>query len=130
MPNKKHIHTDDAPRALGPYSQAIESGRLVFCSGQVAIDPVTSALVSGDVGDQTRQVMKNLQAVLAAADLTLGDVVKTTIYLASMADFQAVNEVYAEFFGPHRPARAVVPTRDLHHGLLVEIEAIASTREG
>ena len=121
----KRIHSDKAPQALGPYSQAIEAGDLIFCSGQVAIDPARGALVNGDVAAQTRQVMKNLQAVLAAAAADLDDIVRTTIYLQSMDDFQAVNGVYAEFFGENPPARATVEVSRLPIGALVEIDAIA-----
>ena len=126
MAAKKRIHTDKAPQALGPYCQAIASGNLVFCSGQVAIDPSAGRIVADTVEDQTRQIMHNLEAVLAAADVTLDDVVKTTIYLASMDDFQAVNEVYAEFFSGNPPARATVEVARLPADARVEIDAIAS----
>ena len=125
MAKRKQLHTDGAPQALGPYSQAIDCGDLVFCSGQVAIDPGTGAIVASDAAGQTRQVLKNLEAVLAAANLTLDDVVKTTIYLASMDDFQAVNEVYAGFFADDPPARATVEVSRLPIGARVEIDAIA-----
>ncbi len=125
MSNKKAVHSADAPGALGPYSQAIDCGDFVFCSGQVPVDPATGKLTGGDVADQARRVMKNLQAVLAAADLSLDHVVKTTIYLASMDDFQAVNGAYAEFFGKVPPARATVEVSRLPIGARVEIDAIA-----
>ncbi len=125
MADRKRVHSDDAPDALGPYSQAIDCGDLVFCSGQVGIDPVAGEIVSADAAGQARQAMKNLQAVLAAADLTLDDIVKTTIYLASMDDFQTVNSAYAEFFGQTPPARATVEVSQLPAGARVEIEAIA-----
>jgi len=122
----KHIvTTDDAPSALGPYSQAILAGELLFCSGQVGIDPSRGEIVSNKVEEQARQVMFNLTAVLAAADMSLSNVVKTTIYLASMNDFQAVNTVYGEFFPTDPPARATVEVSRLPIGALVEIDAIA-----
>jgi 2-iminobutanoate/2-iminopropanoate deaminase len=119
------IHTDNAPKALGPYSQAVDAGEFVFCSGQVPIDPATGALVDGDIAAQTTQVMKNLSAVLAAADLDFGHVVKTTIYLASMDDFPAVNEIYGGYFSAAPPARATVQVGALPLGARVEIDAIA-----
>ena len=125
MNNRKSVHSTDAPGALGPYSQAIDCGDFVFCSGQVPIDPATGKLIGGDVAEQTRRVLKNLEAVLVAADLSLGHVVKTTIYLASMDDFQAVNGAYAEFFGEAPPARAAVEVSRLPIGAQVEIDAIA-----
>jgi 2-iminobutanoate/2-iminopropanoate deaminase len=121
----KAIHTDDAPKALGPYSQAIDAGEFVFCSGQVPIDPATGALVEGDIAAQTDRVMKNLSAVLAAAGLDFAHVVKTTIYLASMGDFPVVNEVYGGYFSAAPPARATVQVAALPLGARVEIEAIA-----
>ena len=125
MADKKRVHSDDAPHALGPYSQAIDCGQFVFCSGQVGIDPDAGEIVSADAAGQARQALKNLQAVLAAAELTLDDIVKTTIYLASMDDFQTVNSAYAEFFGQTPPARATVEVSQLPAGARVEIEAIA-----
>jgi 2-iminobutanoate/2-iminopropanoate deaminase len=125
MNNRKAVHSTDAPGALGPYSQAIDCGDFVFCSGQVPIDPATGKLIGGDVAEQTRRVLKNLEAVLVAADLSLDHVVKTTIYLASMDDFQAVNGAYAEFFGEAPPARAAVEVSRLPIGAQVEIDAIA-----
>ena len=116
MPERKAVHSDDAPAALGPYSQAIDCGDLVFCSGQVPIDPATGELVASDVADQARRVMMNLQA---------DSIVKTTIYLASMDDFQAVNGAYAEFFKESPPARATVEVSRLPIGARVEIDAIA-----
>ncbi|MBI4956671.1 MAG: RidA family protein [Myxococcales bacterium] len=119
------ISSERAPAAIGPYSQAIRAGELVFCSGQIPLVPGTSALVPGDVRDQTRQVLSNLEAVLAAAGARLADVVRTTIYLTDLGNFQAVNEVYGEFFGAEPPARATVGVAALPRGAAVEIDAIA-----
>src|SRR5581483_5625610 len=115
------IASDGAPRAIGPYSQAIAAGDLVFCSGQIALDPATGEMVgSGDVRAQTRRVMDNLAAVLAAAGASLADVVKTTIYLQDLADFALVNEVYGACFPSAPPARATVQVAGLPRGALVE----------
>ena len=119
------VQTDLAPTAMGPYSQAVRHGNWLFCSGQVPIDPSTGALTPGDVKQQTRQVMKNLLAVLRAAGGGFEHVVKTTIYLANLADFNAVNEVYAESFTQDPPARATVQVAGLPLRAKVEIEAIA-----
>jgi 2-iminobutanoate/2-iminopropanoate deaminase len=121
----RRIHTDDAPAAIGPYSQAIESDGWVFCSGQIPLDPETMELIDGDVQAQTEQVMVNLRAVLEAAGARLDTVVKTTIFLADMGDFAAVNEVYGRHFGDHRPARATVAVRELPKSVQVEIECVA-----
>jgi 2-iminobutanoate/2-iminopropanoate deaminase len=123
--SRKAIVTDAAPAAIGPYSQAIRSGSLLFCSGQIPIDPSSGELVSGDIAAETRQVMENLGAVLRAAEGNFSNVVKTTIFLADMADFVAVNEVYAEYFGDPPPARATVAVAGLPKGVRVEIEATA-----
>ena len=123
------VRTAEAPAAIGPYSQAVVvpvgDKRMVFCSGQIALDPATGALVEGDVESQTRQVLDNLGAVLAAAGASYADVVKTTIYLQSMDDFQVVNAVYGERFVFDPPARATVQAAKLPRGALVEIDAIA-----
>jgi 2-iminobutanoate/2-iminopropanoate deaminase len=120
------IASDGAPRAIGPYSQAIASGDLVFCSGQIPLDPRTGEMVGpGDVRAQTQRVMENLAAVLEAAGSSLADVVKTTIYLTDLGDFANVNEVYAGFFHTDPPARATVQVAGLPRGSLVEIDAIA-----
>jgi 2-iminobutanoate/2-iminopropanoate deaminase len=119
------VATDAAPRAIGPYSQAIAIDGLVFTAGQVALDPQTGDLVGGTAAEQTEQVLKNLTAVLAASGSSLGRVVKTTVYLADMADFAAMNEVYAKHFGAHRPARSTVQAAGLPKRALVEIDAIA-----
>lgn len=123
------VRTAEAPAAIGPYSQAVVvpvgGQRMVFCSGQIALDPATGALIDGDVEAQTRQVIANLGAVLAAADATFGSVVKTTIFLASMDDFAKVNAIYGERFVHDPPARSTVEAAKLPRGALVEIEAIA-----
>ena len=120
------IATDHAPRAIGPYSQAIVQGGLLFSAGQIALDPGTMELVAGDVSAQTEQVFANLKAVLAAAGLSLDHVVKTTVYLADMGDFQSMNVVYAKHFGEHRPARSTVAAAGLPKGARVEIDVIAA----
>lgn len=119
------VATDKAPKAIGPYSQAIVTGDSVYTAGQVALDPKTGELVATTVADQTEQVLQNLTAVLAASGSSLGQVVKTTVYLADMADFAAMNEVYARHFGGHRPARSTVQAAGLPKGARVEIDAIA-----
>jgi 2-iminobutanoate/2-iminopropanoate deaminase len=119
------VVTDKAPRAIGPYSQAIVTDGFVFTAGQVALDPHSGDLVGKTAAEQTEQVLKNLTAVLAASGSSLGHVVKTTVYLADMADFAAMNEVYAEHFGGHRPARSTVQAAGLPKGARVEIDAIA-----
>ena len=119
------VATDKAPKAIGPYSQAIVSDDTVYTAGQVALDPKTGELVGVTVAEQTDRVFQNLTAVLAAAGSSLGQVVKTTVYLADMADFAAMNEVYARHFGGHRPARSTVQAAGLPKGARVEIDAIA-----
>lgn len=119
------ISTDRAPAAIGPYSQAVRTGDLVFCSGQIALDPATGEMVTGDVTLQTERVMTNIAAVLAAAGTGFDNVVKTTIFLVEMGDFAAVNEVYGRSFPNHKPARSTVAVRNLPRGALVEIEVIA-----
>jgi 2-iminobutanoate/2-iminopropanoate deaminase len=127
--NRSIVQTAQAPAAIGPYSQAVVvpvgGQRMVFCSGQIALDPATGVVIEGDVAAQTRRVMDNLAAVLAAAGATFANVVKTTIFLASMADFAAVNAVYAERFASEPPARSTVAASGLPRNVLVEIEAIA-----
>ncbi len=122
--SKRVISTPNAPAAIGPYSQAIAVHNLLFTAGQIALDPATMTVVSGDVAAQTEQVMKNLAEVCAAAGATLQDVVKTTVFLQEMSDFQAMNEVYARHFGENRPARSTVAVRGLPRNVRVEIEAI------
>jgi len=119
------VHSPSAPAAIGPYSQAIKVGNLLFCSGQIALDPVKMEMVGTTVGEQTEQVMKNLKSVLAAGGATIDNVVRTTIYLVDMADFAAVNEIYGKHLGGHKPARATVAVKQLPKGGLVEIDCIA-----
>ena len=123
----KPISTPNAPAAIGPYSQAVDSGAgLVFLSGQLPIDPVTGAFPEGGVREQTRQSLLNARAILQAAGLDLANVVKTTVFLADMGDFAAMNEVYAQFFAEPFPARSAVAVKTLPKGALVEIECIAA----
>lgn len=119
------VATDKAPKAIGPYSQAIVVDNVVYTAGQVALDPATGELIGKTVTEQTEQVLKNIAAVLAASGSSLDQVVKTTVYLAEMADFTAMNEVYAKHFGGHRPARSTVQAAGLPKGARVEIDAIA-----
>jgi 2-iminobutanoate/2-iminopropanoate deaminase len=119
------IHTDRAPHAIGPYSQAVRAGNLVFASGQIPTDPATGEFVSGGIAEQTEQVLRNLSAVLEAAGTGLDRVVKTTVFLAEMGDFAAMNEVYARFFTSEPPARATVAAAGLPRNARVEIDAIA-----
>ncbi|MFN2532083.1 MAG: RidA family protein [Pyrinomonadaceae bacterium] len=122
---KRRIDTSDAPRAIGPYSQAIRVGDFVYASGQIPIDPRTGEFVAGGVAEQTEQVMHNLDAVLNAAGASLANVVKTTVFLADMREFSAMNEVYGKFFVNDPPARATVAVAALPRGAGVEIDAIA-----
>ena len=123
----KSISTSNAPAAIGPYSQAVDSGAgLVFLSGQLPIDPATGAFPEGGIQAQTRQSLRNVQAILEAAGLSLANVVKTTVFLADMGDFAAMNEVYASFFAEPFPARSAVAAKALPKGALVEIECIAA----
>ncbi len=119
------IHTEKAPKAIGPYSQAIKVGNLVFASGQVPIVPATGEFVEGGIQEQTRQALTNAQAILEEAGTSLKNVVKTTVYLSDMANFAAMNEVYAEFFAQPYPARSAVAVKALPKGALVEVECIA-----
>jgi 2-iminobutanoate/2-iminopropanoate deaminase len=122
---KKIIRTDNAPAPVGPYSQAVESGGFLFCSGQIAIDPKTNQVLTGPVVEQARVVMENIKAVLAEAEMTFSHVVKTTIYLTNMNDFAQVNEVYAKYFELEPPARSTVAVAGLPKGVHVEIEVLA-----
>ena len=119
------VKTDKAPQAVGPYSQAVKVGNFLFISGQIAINPETGKLEGETVAEQTERVLKNIEAILREAGFSLKDVVKTTVYLKNICDFAEMNEVYAKFFGEHRPARATVEVSNLPLGALVEIEAIA-----
>jgi 2-iminobutanoate/2-iminopropanoate deaminase len=119
------IHTDRAPAAIGPYAQAIETGGFVFTSGQVGLDPATGELVAGGFEAQTRRVLANLEAVLAAAGCTFADVVKATIYVTDLGWFPRLNELYGEALGGHRPARSTVQVAALPKGALVEIDLVA-----
>lgn len=122
----KAIHTLKAPAAIGPYSQAIEVNGFVFASGQIPIDPTTGSFVEGGVKEQTRQALTNASQILQEAGTDLSHVVKTTVYLADMADFAAMNEVYAQFFSEPYPARSAVAVKDLPKGALVEVEVLAA----
>ena len=124
----KSVTTDKAPKAIGPYSQAIVAGDLIFCAGQVALDPKSGELVSGDIREQTRRVIDNLAAVLEASGAGLDRVTKTTVFLTDFAEFAAMNEVYAEKFGAHRPARSTVQISTLPRGARIEIDCIAMRR--
>ena len=121
----KSIHSEDAPKAQGPYSQAIVAGDLVFCAGQIPLDHATGSLVQGDIAVQTGRVLDNLAAVLASAGSDLAHVVKTTVFLADIDDFAAMNEAYGLRFGSHRPARSTFQVAALPRGARVEIECVA-----
>ena len=123
--NRQIVDAAGAPAAIGPYSHAVRAGELLFCSGQIPLDPATGAIVDGDVATQARRVLDNLGAVLAAADASFADVVKTTIFLADVNDFAVVNGVYARFMPDPPPARSTVGVGALPRGARVEIEAIA-----
>ena len=122
------VHTENAPAAIGPYSQAVVAGNFLFTAGQIALDPATGQIVQGDVTAQTERVMRNLAAVLENAGASWADVVKTTVYLQDMADFPRVNEVYGRVMGEARPARSTVQVAGLPRGVLVEIDVIAIVR--
>ena len=123
--NRETISTDKAPKAIGPYEQAIKVGDFVYTAGQIPIDPQTGNLVDGGIAEQTRQVLENLKAVLEAAGSSLDKVIKATVFLKNMADFAALNEVYGEYLGKAKPARSTVAVADLPRGALVEIDLIA-----
>jgi 2-iminobutanoate/2-iminopropanoate deaminase len=122
----KYVSTTDAPRPIGPYSQGVISGGLLFCSGQIALDPQTNELVEGDVAAQTDRVLQNLMAVLREAKMGPENVVKTTVYLADMADFPKMNEVYGRYLGQKPPARTTIQAAGLPRGVRVEIDVIAA----
>lgn len=122
------VTTERAPRAIGPYSQAIVADQLVFTAGQIGLDPLSMEIVTGGVAEQTDRVMRNLAAVLESAGSELARVVKTTVFLVDMADFAAMNDVYQRHFGAHKPARSTVAVAQLPKGARVEIDAVAVTR--
>ena len=126
---KKIISTSEAPAAIGPYSQAVRSGNFLFCSGQIPLDPASGQIVSGDIATQTRRVLDNIGAVLKAEGLTFENIMKTTIFLIDLGDFQTVNEVYGSYFQQQPPARSTVQVSALPKGGKVEIEAIAVADE-
>jgi 2-iminobutanoate/2-iminopropanoate deaminase len=120
------VSTSGAPRAIGPYSQGIRAGGFLFTAGQVGFDPASGELVDGGISEQTERVLQNLRSILESAGASLSQVVKTTVFLVDMADFAAMNEVYARVFGDHRPARSTVAVAALPRGARVEIEAVAA----
>jgi 2-iminobutanoate/2-iminopropanoate deaminase len=122
----KKIQTDKAPVPAGHYSQAVVHNGMVFVSGQIPIDPLTGEKITGSIEDQTSQVLKNLTAILEASGSSLAQVLKVTVYITDISLWGKVNEVYSQVFGEHKPARAIVPTRDLHFGFKIEVEAIAA----
>ena len=124
--NNETIATDKAPKAIGPYEQAIKIGDFIYTAGQISLDPKTDNLVAGGIAEQTRQVLENLKAVLQAGGLSLDRVVKATVFLKNIADFAAMNEVYAEYLGQSKPARSTVAVADLPRGALVEIDLVAT----
>lgn len=125
MPELTVIHTDHAPKAIGPYSQAVRVGDLIFCAGQTPLDPATMQVVDGDIETQTRRVLQNLAAVLEAAGSHLGRAVKTTVFMQDLGEFARMNAVYSEFFPGQPPARSTVEVAGLPRGARVEIECIA-----
>jgi len=127
---KKIISTSDAPSAIGPYSQAVRSGSFLFCSGQIPLDPKSGQIIPGEIAAQTRRVLDNIGAVLEAEDLTFDNVVKTTIFLTNLGDFQTVNEVYGSYFKQDPPARSTIQVAALPKGANLEIEVIAIADEG
>ncbi len=122
---KEIISTKEAPAAIGPYSQAVKSGKLIFTSGQIAIDPATNTLIEGGIEEQTRRVLDNLKAILSARGANMYQVVKTVVFLKDMNDFAKVNEIYAEYFTGDYPARSCVEVARLPKDVLIEIEAVA-----
>ncbi len=119
------IETDRAPKAIGPYSQAIHYGNFLFISGQIALDPDTQEMVEGGIEEQTKRVMENIKAILNEANMDFDNVIKTTIFLKDLADFDKVNRIYGEYFKEHKPARSTVEVNNLPKGALIEIEVIA-----
>ncbi len=127
---KKIISTNEAPAAIGPYSQAVRSGRFLFCSGQIPLDPKSGQIVTGDIATQTRRVLDNIASILRAEGMTFDSIVKTTIFLTTLDDFQTVNETYGSYFKQDPPARSTVQVSALPRGANVEIEVIAAAAEG
>ena len=125
MSDLRFVTTDAAPKAIGPYSQGVIANGFLYTAGQIALDPNTMEIVPGDVKAQTERVMKNLDAILTAGGASLARVVKTTVFLADMGDFAAMNEVYAKWFGAHKPARSTVAAKTLPRNVLVEIDVVA-----
>ncbi|MEO7723779.1 MAG: RidA family protein [Chthoniobacterales bacterium] len=123
---KRILSTKDAPAAIGPYSQGVQSGNFLFCAGQIPLDPKTGQMVTGDISEQTKRVLENIAGLLKAAHLSFDHVVKTTIFLSTMDDFQTVNEIYATYFRENPPARSTVAVSGLPKGAKVEIEVIAA----
>jgi 2-iminobutanoate/2-iminopropanoate deaminase len=128
MSELRQVHTDDAPAAIGPYSQGIVVGDLVFTAGQIPLDPSTMQIVGTDITEQTDRVLKNLSAILESAGASLSSIVKTTVFLSDMGEFAGMNDVYSRWFGEHRPARSTVEVSRLPKDVKVEIDAIASLR--
>jgi 2-iminobutanoate/2-iminopropanoate deaminase len=126
---KKSVFTSDAPAAIGPYSQGVRVGRFLFCSGQIPLDPKSGQLDSGDIASQTRRVMESIGAILRAEGITFDNIVKTTIFLTNLGDFQTVNETYGSYFKEDPPARSTVQVSALPRGANVEIEVIAAVAE-
>ncbi len=127
--DKKHITTDKAPAAIGPYSQAVKIGNIIFISGQIPLDPTSGELVEGDIKDQTRRVMENLKGIMTAAGGNMEHIVKTTVFLKNMDDFIQMNGAYAEFFQDNPPARACIEVSRLPKDVDIEIEAVAHIQE-
>ncbi len=127
---KKIVSTSEAPAAIGPYSQAVRSGNFLFCSGQIPLDPKSGQIISGDIATQTRRVLDNIIAVLKAEGLAFENIVKTTIFLTDLADFQTVNEIYGSYFKQQPPARSTVQVSALPKGAKIEIEVIAVADNG
>ncbi|HET6505728.1 MAG TPA: RidA family protein [Baekduia sp.] len=124
--DRQPVTAENAPAAVGPYSHAVRSGGFLFLSGQIPLDPATGTLVEGDIGEQTRQCLRNMEAVCAAAGASLGDVVRCGIYVTDMSTFGAVNDAYSEFFSDHKPARSTIGVASLPVGAQVEIDAIVA----
>ena len=123
--NRESVQTDNAPKAIGPYEQAIKANGFIYTAGQIPIDPKTGSFVEGGIAAQTRQVLENLKAVLEAGESALDRVVKATVFLKNMADFAAMNEVYAQYLGSAKPARSTVAVAELPRGALIEIDLVA-----